>query len=256
MNLIVASFGRGVNSTAMLLRIGLERMEDLMPSLILSADPGAEWPESYEHEQEMSAWLVEHGQPPIIRVSDERRTLEQECLQANTLPSIVMGMRSCSDKYKIRPQNNYVKAWQPAIEAWARGEKITKLVGYDAGEAHRVKDYSDKRYTVRFPLIEWGWDREDCIQYIEAAGLAVPRKSSCWYCPEMEEWEILDLQAEHPELLERALEMERNATKLVQIKGLARSHSWQQVIDFHRDQQMLPGLLPAREKRIPCTCID
>lgn len=256
MSVTVASFGRGVNSTAMLIRIALESIESLRPALILSADPGGEWPESYEHEIEMSQWFVSRGLPAITRVSDERRTLEQECLDANTLPSIVMGMRSCSDKYKIRPQNRYVAAWQPAIDAWALGERVTKLVGYDAGEAHRAKDYSDKRYQVRFPLIEWGWDRDDCVAYIAASGLAVPRKSSCWYCPEMREWEILDLQSMHPDLLERALAMEANATKLVQIKGLARTMSWKQIVEYHRDQSSLPGIMPPREARLPCTCID
>ena len=253
---IVGHFGRGVNSTAMFLRIVLEKISDLMPDKILSADPGAEWPESYEHEHEMTAWLVAHDAPPIIRVQDDRRTLEQECLDANTLPSIVMGMRSCSDKYKIRPRNRYISAWQPAIDAWSRGEKVTKLVGYDAGEPWRAKDYSDKRYAIRYPLIEWGWDRDDCVRYIEAAGLKVPRKSSCWYCPEMNEWEILDLQASHPELLDRALAMERNATKLVQIKGLGRTISWQQVVDFHSRQGVLGGIMPERQERIPCTCFD
>jgi hypothetical protein len=254
---IVASFGRGVNSTAMLIRIALEGIAELKPDLILSADPGGEWPESYAHEQEMSAWFVAHGLPPVIRVSEERFTLEGECLTAKSLPSIVIGMRSCSDKFKIRPQNRFVAAWQPAIDVWESGNKVTKLVGFDAGEPWRAKDYESNRYTMRYPLIEWGWDRDACVVAIERAGIAVPRKSSCWFCPEMEEWEILDLQASHPELLERALAMERNNSKLVHIKGLGRTVSWQQVVDFHRDQMVMPGMnLMQRTAKLPCTCYD
>ena len=255
-NPIAACFGRGVNSTAMLVSIVMDSRDNLRPDVILSADPGAEWPESYEHEGEMSDWLVKHGLPPIIRVQDERRTLEQECLDAHTLPSIVTGMRSCSDKYKIRPQNRFMANWQPAIDAWADGKAVTKLVGYDAGEPWRAKDYESKRYHLRYPLIEWGWDREDCVLAIERAGLKVPRKSSCWYCPEMNEWEILDLRDNHPELLDRALAMEANNTKLVQIKGLGRTVSWKQVIDYHASQMTLEGIMPPRADRIPCTCYD
>lgn len=253
---VVASFGRGVNSTAMLIRIVMEGIVDLIPDQILSADPGGEWPESYAHEAEFSKWLVARGMPAIIRVQDDRRTLEEECLEAHTLPSIVTGMRSCSDKYKIRPQNRHVAVWPMAVEAWERGSKVTKLVGFDAGEPWRAKDWDSKRYVVRYPLIEWGWDRDDCVKAIEAAGLAVPRKSSCWYCPEMSEWEILDLRDEHPELLERALAMERGNTKLVQIKGLGRDVSWQQIVDYHRDQGVLEGMMPPRADRIPCVCFD
>lgn len=140
---------------------------------------------------------------------------------------------------------------------WEEGGTVTKIVGFDAGESWRAKDYSSKRYVVRYPLIEWGWDREECVAAIERAGITVPRKSSCWFCPEMEEWEILDLQDEHPELLERALAMERNNSKLVNIKGLGRTVTWQQVVDFHRDQMPMPGMtLMPRKSRVPCTCYD
>jgi hypothetical protein len=94
------------------------------------------------------------------------------------------------------------------------------------------------------------------VDAIVHAGLELPRKSSCWYCPEMKEWEILDLQATHPELLDRALAMEVNATKLVQIKGLGRTVSWKQVIDFHSDQMTLGDFMPPRAERIPCMCFD
>lgn len=247
-----ASFGGGVNSTAMLLGI-YESHPELRPDLVMFADTGGEKPETYTHVAEFSEWLTKHDFPAITIVREERFTLEQECLDKHTLPSIVIGMRSCSDKFKIRPQNRYVSEWQPAIDAWANGERVTKLVGFDAGEPWRAKDYSDKKYEVRFPLIEWGWDREQCVAAIKRHGLSVPPKSSCFFCPEMRESEILDLKEANPELFSRALAMEKNNSQLVTIKGLARNHSWEQIANYDEAQM---SLLPKRGERIPCVCFD
>ena len=59
------------------------------------------------------------------------------------------------------------------------------------------------------------------------AGLPAPPKSACYFCPASKKQEILWLQEHHPELLERALAIERNAeAKLTSIKGLGRSFAW------------------------------
>ena len=233
----VLSFGGGVNSTAMILGL-YERGE--RPDLILFADTGGEKTSTYEHVGRMDRWVSEHAFGEIITVREERWTLEEECLRSHTLPSIVVGLRSCSDKFKIRPQERYLKSLGiPQHEKW---------IGFDAGEAHRVVRGN------RYPLIEWGWGRGECIAAIERHGITVPPKSSCFFCPEMSEQEILDLGHSEPELLQRALAMERNNSKLVTIKGLARTYSWQQVIDFHRDQETM--LMPPKANHLPCTCYD
>ena len=237
---IIASFGGGINSTAMLLGL-LERKE--RPDLILFADTGGEKSATYQWTATFSRWLQDRNFPPITTVREERWTLEEECLRERTLPSIVVGFRSCSDKFKIRPQERYLKA--------AGISEYIKLIGFDAGEAHRVKV---PRPDNRYPLIEWGWGREECLRKIEGWGMWPPPKSSCFFCPEMSETEILELGRTEPKLLKRALAMERNNSKLVQIKGLARDYSWRQIIDFHRDQGTM--LMPPRANHLPCTCYD
>jgi len=237
---VVASFGGGVNSTAMLLGL-LERGQ--RPDLILFADTGGEKKATYDFVALLNAKLQGVGWPSITTVREERWTLEEECLRDETLPSIVVGFRSCSDKFKIRPQERYLKSLGITDHI--------KLIGFDAGEAHRIKV---DRPTNRYPLIEWGWGRDECLKQIAGYALPVPPKSSCFFCPEMQEQEILELGRTDPELLQRALAMERNNKKLVHIKGLGREYSWQQVLDFHRDQQTM--LMPPRANHLPCMCYD
>jgi hypothetical protein len=120
---------------------------------------------------------------------------------------------------------------------------VVKAIGLDASEQHRLtwvqqqpaeraglsrEQWLDQRYFVYwYPLLEWGYDRERCKEIISQAGLPVPMKSACFFCPASKKREIAWLQEHHPDLLQRALTIERNAqAKLKSVKGLGRSYSW------------------------------
>ncbi len=232
MNLV--SFGGGVNSAAML--VGMYE-KNIPIDLILFADVGAERPETYEFLKVMNGWLLARKQPAITIVKKvdrygNRLTLEQECLRARTLPSIAFGYKRCSLKHKIAPQDKYCNHHPACREIWAQGKRVMKYIGYDAGETRRrdhaqIYDEQDKKYCKVYPLMEWGWEREDCIAAIRKAGLPVPGKSSCFFCPSMKKPEILELKRQHPDLLARALALEANAKKnLKQVKGLGRNWAW------------------------------
>jgi hypothetical protein len=76
--------------------------------------------------------------------------------------------------------------------------------------------------------MEWGYDRETCKRIITKAGLPVPIKSACFFCPASKKPEIAWLQEDHPDLLRRALRIEQNAqAKLTSVKGLGRSYAWE-----------------------------
>src|SRR6185369_11448798 len=113
---------------------------------------------------------------------------------------------------KAEPQEKYANNWQPARDCWSSGGKVHKSIGYDAGEAHRgINLKEDEKYLYRYPLVEWAWFREDCIAAIERAGLPVPGKSACFFCPSSKKHEVLELRKTHPKLFDRAVAMERGA---------------------------------------------
>ncbi|TXH10617.1 MAG: hypothetical protein E6R03_15190 [Hyphomicrobiaceae bacterium] len=117
-----------------------------------------------------------------------------------------------------------------------------------------MSKYSDAKYVYWHPIYLAGWNRDDCLKSLDVVGLPVPPKSSCFFCPEMRPQEIFDLQRDEPELLERALAMERNAV-LTDIKGLGKhDYSW---------NDLVAGKLPLaviqkanRGKRIECVCAE
>ena len=125
--------------------------------------------------------------------------------------------------------------YAPCREVWQRGEKVNRYIGYDAGEVKRYEhsrkyNEADKKYHNRYPLIEeWGWNRDDCIREIKAAGLPQPGKSSCFFCPSMKKQEILYLKEHYPDLFNRAATLEENAMPYLKtVKGLGRSYSWKE----------------------------
>lgn len=253
--MIVVSYGGGTNSTAMLIGM-VERGETC--DLILFADTGGERPDTYSFVSDFSRYLVEHGMPEIITVkrtnrAGEIRTLEQDCLDGKMLPSIAYGFKACSMKYKRDPQDKFCNNWQPAKDFWKSGQKVTKLIGYDMDEPHRAKIPEDDKYLYRYPLIEWNWGREECVDAIKRAGLRPAGKSACFYCPSSKRAEILALKRDYPDLAARAVAMENNA-ELTTIKGLGRDFAWRDLLAWNEAQI---NMFPYESRiEIECGCYD
>ena len=270
----IVSFGGGTNSTAMIL--GMYQRQ-IPIDLIMFADPGAEQPHTYEFIQTFNGWLKDHGLPEITPVfytekDGNRLTLEQECLRSQSLPSIAYGWRKCSEKHKIRPQDKLCNQDPRCLAVWAEGGRVHKYIGYDAGEERRVLhaapiDAADKKYEKHYPLFEWGWTRAECVQVIKDAGLPLPGKSSCFFCPSMKKKEIEALWNEYPDLFKRAVEMEHNAAPNLQsVKGLGRNWSWEEYrerrieeIKWEEAQISMDELFPDSPGCLcgyPCGCYD
>lgn len=252
-NLVLASYGAGTNSTALL----IEYVNRGLPvDLILFADTGGERPHTYAYVELFSNWLESKGYPRILTVKKTDKngdvlTLEQDSLNGNRLPSLAYGFKTCSQKYKGGPQDKFCNNHKPFTDHWKIGGKVTKLIGFDADEPHRVKDYNCKKYDVIFPLVDFDMGRDECIEVIEAAGLPLPGKSACFFCPSSKPSEIKQLAAVYPDLAERALAMEANA-ELTEVKGLGRSYAWKDIIAtddmFAADFNLTPELI--------CGCYD
>jgi len=233
--------------------------------LILFADTGAEQPHTYEHIETMQKWLKEHDMPQITVVeyvdcNGNKLTLENECLTRKTLPPIAFGFKTCSQKYKVGTQEKYCNNYQPCIDAWKSGSKVTKFIGYDAGEENRILnaktiDLQDKKYNRIYPLYDWGWWREDCVNKILEHGLPLPGKSSCFFCPSMKKPEIRQLAKQYPDLYARAVAIEENAKEnLLTVKGLGRNYAWKNMIEWEKSQIGMCELFDSYD--MPCDCYD
>lgn len=259
----IVTYGGGTNSTAMI--IGMVK-QGIMPDYILFSDTGGERPDTYDFIERFSDWLKENGAVPVTKLhyttdSGKTLTLEQDCLEHKSLPAIAYGFKSCSEKFKTRVANKFCNNDTKCQKVWKSGDKIDKYIGYDAGETKRVEchkayDLTDKKYKNHYPLYEWGWTRERCVEEILSVGLPKPGKSSCFFCPSMKKSEIEDLWKRYPDLFERAVKMEANAApSLDKIKGLGRNWSW---TDYHNIKINEPEQLTIfdfTEQMISCGCL-
>jgi hypothetical protein len=200
------AYGGGRDSTAAI--IEMDR-RGIAIDAILMADTANEKPETYAFLVIFDRWLRSRGLPGITFVRYIPKTAPYYTLKGNmvlnaTLPGLVFNKHTCAQKFKIQPQEAFVRDWLPAQRAWAAGRKVTKVIGFLADEEYRLKRADTRahagafsaeqgRYDYRFPLMAWGLDLAACIQIIQKAGLPVPPKSSCYFCPSMKPHEVRDL---------------------------------------------------------------
>ncbi len=260
----VMSYGGGTNSTAML--IGLHERGE-RPDYCTFADTGSEHEYTYRHMAAVNAWCESVGFPTItvvkptqpMMVSDG--SLFNECVRLGRLPSKAYGNGSCSLKWKVEPQNRWNRRLAETLGVELA--QIVRLVGYDADELpryERAMALADKQPTkLRFPLIEWDWGREECVEAIARAGLPHPGKSSCVMCPSMKKHEILALRRDYPETFAAVLEMERRAMagegQAPQSRsGLGRTFSWGEFIA--RSDAELCLFSDAGVPEMDCGCYD
>ncbi|MFL6284473.1 MAG: hypothetical protein ACJ74Q_15115 [Pyrinomonadaceae bacterium] len=256
--LLIPAYGIGVDSTSVLVK--LKRL-GIRPALILTADAGLEWPETYAYLPVINEWLrgVDFPEVTIVRKRSPQVcdiTLEDELTRLGLLPAIAYGKGSCSAKWKISGQEYFLNHWEPALREWKRGRKIVRAIGYEANECNRVDEAStyqksnpSRKFDYWHPLVEWNDSRADCIQTIKDEGLPLPPKSACWLCSSSKKHEIERLARVHPDLFLRALLVERIAEpKNIKVKGLGRNFAWKSLpcaAPFHEE---LDWIMEERER--------
>jgi len=222
----VLSLGAGVNSTALLV---LKAKGKVHFDCAVFADTGGEHPETYRYLQEViTPFCLEHN-IELVRVKSKKPPLYEHYFSKNIIPS--RRWRHCTDHYKIRPLKKFALSKFP-------DEQIQFLIGFATDEAHRVKEGCGNSY----PLIELGVDREGCKTIIREAGLPLPIKSGCYFCPFTKKSGWLNLLKSHKNLFVKAEELEKNGSQYP--KWTLTNKPLERVRESVEDQQSLCDWVP------------
>lgn len=118
--------------------------------------------------------------------------------------------RQCTAQFKIQlieSEANRLRAKNP----------VTQWIGISTDEAHRMKPSRKDYITTRWPLIELGLTRTDCLEWMKAKGYPQPPRSSCVFCPYHNDREWYELKINDPASFEKAVIFERRFAKAVSL---------------------------------------
>lgn len=201
----VLNYGMGVESTAILLRWLFDptsRGFSLKNLIILIAQTGDEFDTTKD--------LVETHIFPLLRkykirtvqvakagasqkdgytiLDDSRCPTElyiegdyklSDLLHSDGIIPLYSGGHICAQKFK----GEVLDAW---LADHLGTDKFGPYLGYNSEElkrASKVEDYKCRGNDFLFPLIEWGWTRQDCMNYIQQHLGVEWLKSCCKFCP-------------------------------------------------------------------------
>jgi hypothetical protein len=95
-----------------------------------------------------------------------------------------MAMRQCTERHKVRPISRELRR---LLGAGPRGRikaaSVECWIGISTDEAQRMKPARQQWQTNRWPLIEMGMSRRDCVEWMERHGYPKAPKSACTFCP-------------------------------------------------------------------------
>lgn len=227
-NLTVISYGGGVQSTALVAMAAtgyLQQRLGLRPDAALFSNVGddSEHPGTLRYVRNVVIpWAASRGLT-IHELERRKRTGETETLwgrlmreDSRSLPIPVRmpdtgapGTRSCTRDFKIAVIGKWLKANGATADTPA-----TVCIGISTDEIQRVSNKRAEPYeSPRYPLIELGMNRADCMRYIQSVGLPVPGKSSCFFCPFHRPLMWSEMRRDEPELFERAAQLEETLNR-------------------------------------------
>jgi hypothetical protein len=120
-----------------------------------------------------------------------------------------MPRRQCTAEYKIGPLTKKTRELVGLVPRQrAKGILCETFIGISTDEAMRMKPSQEAWKVHRWPLIEKGMARHDCLNWMERKGYPLPPKSSCIGCPYHSDNEWRAVKAD-PEAWADAVEIDR-----------------------------------------------
>ena len=209
------SYGGGVQSTALIVLAAQGAIPKVDAALFCNTGDDSEHPETLSYVRDvMVPWAKERGIPVLELqrvVKGESQTLYGRIMNHTrdslSEPIPIRGSngaplsRACTVDHKIKVLERYIRTNAPELP-------VETLIGISSDEIERAKPGTNKYEIRTYPLLDLGMSRIDCVKTIADAGLPVPPKSSCYFCPfhSMLTWS--ELKRDKPDLFEKAAEIE------------------------------------------------
>lgn len=225
----VISYGGGVQSTALLVLAVRGDLGPVDAALFANVGDDSEDPDTLRYVRDYAVPLGHLGgvgidcnprkwrgtQVPVLTIQRTRRDGTTRTLYADLMSSRrsidiparmpdsgAPGNRNCTAEYKLKVVDRWL-ARRGAVPS-------TVLIGFSWDEAERMGNgRKTTTSTAEYPLIDRRLTRDDCKRIIERAGLPLPPKSSCYFCPYRKPSDFARMRRDRPALFWKAADLER-----------------------------------------------
>jgi hypothetical protein len=206
----IFSFGGGQQSVAVLV---LAAQNKVQYDAFVFANVGDD-----SEEPRTLHYLNEYAKPfaaayglELIEVARKGKTLYQDLVGDNRSINIPVymangapGNRNCTVHYKVKVVARWTKQRGATVD-----NPATIGLGISLDEMGRMNESRIAHQRHEYPLVDLRMTRQDCINVITQAGLPVPPKSACWWCPFKRHSQWQQLRNEQPDLFDRAVSLEQ-----------------------------------------------
>jgi hypothetical protein len=215
-NIRFVSYGGGVQSTALLV-LAAQRKINFPLFVMANVGNDSENPATLRYVGEHAQPFAEQHGIELVVLDRTKRDGTTETLWgrltregSRSLPIPVRmsngapGTRSCTADFKIKVTGKEAKRRGATAD-----NPATVGIGISVDEIHRANNRRvEPHERIVYPLLDLGLRRTDCMRIIREAGLPVPPKSSCFFCPFHRDSAWHDLRREQPEEFAKACDLE------------------------------------------------
>ena len=218
----VIALGMGMQSTALYLMSSMGLFE--RADVAIFSDPMSEHEETYKLTEWLVGWSKECADAVPIHIVEKdlyNDIINPMGVSKNGVdkyayipahikhPDGSAGFvkRQCTYDYKILPLHLKVRE----LMGLRKGERLKPYelwLGITTEEIQRMAINKDKKISNRYPLIELGMSRSDCMTFMEENGFPIPVKSACVFCPYHSDSFWLELKKENGDAWKKSVDLD------------------------------------------------
>lgn len=242
----ILSLGAGVQSSTLALMAAKGEVGP-MPVAAVFADTGSEpanvylWMEWLKSMLPFPVITVQKGDLKTVALTIRQRKDGTGQWAKTVIPTFILnkdgsgGMvqRQCTYDFKVLP---LIRKTKELIKLHKATNAI-QWIGISLDEVRRMKESRDKKIAHRWPLVDLGMKRHDCLRWMEANGYPKPPRSACTFCPYHSDAEWGRMKRESPAEFMQAVQFEKD---LQEVK--LKTNNMRGIPFFHNSLKPLGGI--------------
>lgn len=202
----IVNFSGGKESTAMLIHMIELKMQI---DDIMFCDNGLEYPEVYEYIKKVEKYI--ERKITIIHPKKTWDDIFYSKVCKGRFKGRIHGFPYCcvpgcwaSRDLKVRPMEH------------SRPKDALIYLGINYDEKDRIQYEKGHCENLRYPLVEWRWSAQKCLDYLKEKDLFPPlynkfERTGCWLCPKQRMGSLKILYRDYPDLWKKLKKYEKDS---------------------------------------------